>query len=144
MKNRITQGAWVVRGVDLVDDEARQVWFRAGGIRQGQDPYYVHYCRVDFDGTNLVVLTEGDGTHSVEFSPDRRFFAVRWSRVALPPLTELRSSDDGRLVCELERAARCKGKKGTSLILTPGDDRDRLRPCHEPPDRSKPARSIMC
>ena len=29
----------------------RQVWFRAGGIRPGQDPYYIHYCRVNFDGT---------------------------------------------------------------------------------------------
>ena len=40
--------------------------------RPGQDPYYLHYCRVNFDGTGLTVLTEGDGTHTVTFSPDRR------------------------------------------------------------------------
>ena len=68
VKNQITRGEWVVRQVDRVDDKTRQVWFRAGGIRPGQDPYYVHYCRVNFDGTGLVVLTEGDGTHTIEYS----------------------------------------------------------------------------
>jgi len=104
VKNQITNGPWVVRGVERVDDEKRQIWFRAGGIRPGQDPYYIHFCRVNFDGTGLIVLTEGDGTHDATFSPDRRFLLDRWSRVDLPPVTELRSADDGHLICELERA----------------------------------------
>ena len=104
VKNQVTRGEWVLRGVDRVDAEQRQVWFRAGGIRPGQDPYYVHYCRVKFDGTGLVVLTEGDGTHHVESSPDGRFLLDTWSRVDLPPVTELRRSEDGKLVCSLEKA----------------------------------------
>jgi dipeptidyl aminopeptidase/acylaminoacyl peptidase len=104
VKNALTRGEWVVRGVERVDAAARQVWFRAGGIRPGQDPYYVHLCRVNFDGTGLTVLTEADGTHEVEFSPDRRFLIDRWSRVDLAPVTELRAADTGRLRCELERA----------------------------------------
>lgn len=104
VKNQVTQGPWVVREVDLVDEKARQVWFRAGGIRPEQDPYYVHYCRVNFDGSGLVILTEGDGTHSVEFSPRREYFIDTWSRVDLPPVHELRRSSDGRLVCRLEEA----------------------------------------
>ncbi|UCD51409.1 MAG: DPP IV N-terminal domain-containing protein [Phycisphaerales bacterium] len=104
VKNQITKGSWVVRGVESVDDDKRQIWFRAGGIRPEQDPYYVHLCRVNFDGTGLVVLTEGDGTHDVTFSPDRCYLIDRWSRVDLPPVTELRSAEDGHLICELERA----------------------------------------
>ena len=104
LKNQITKGPWVVRGVEWVDRAKRQVWFRAGGIRSGQEPYYVHYCRVNFDGSGLVVLTQGDGTHSVEFSPDRSFFLDTWSRVDLPPVTEVRRSSDGSLLGELERA----------------------------------------
>ena len=65
VKNQITRGDWVVRGVDRVDEKHRQVWFRAGGINPKQDPYYVQYCRVNFDGTGLTVLTEGDGTHKL-------------------------------------------------------------------------------
>jgi dipeptidyl-peptidase 4 len=104
LKNQITKGQWVVRAVDRVDPEQRQMWFRAGGIQAGQDPYYVQYCRINFDGSGLVLLTEGDGTHSVEFSPDRRFYIDTWSRVDLPPVHELRSAADGRRVCELEQA----------------------------------------
>jgi dipeptidyl-peptidase-4 len=104
VKNQITKGRWVVRSVEQVDEAKRQIWFWAGGIRPEEDPYYVHFCRVNFDGSGLVVLTEGDGTHEIEFSPDRRFFLDCWSRVDQPPMTQLRHADDGRLICELEQA----------------------------------------
>ena len=119
VKNQITRGQWVVRGVDQVDTEKRQIWFRAGGIREGQDPYHIHYCRVNFDGSNLTVLTEGDGTHKIQFSPDRHYFIDTWSRVDLAPVHELRRSRDGSLVCQLEKA----------------DDRDLLSTNWRPPER---------
>jgi dipeptidyl aminopeptidase/acylaminoacyl peptidase len=104
VKNQITKGPWAVRGVERVDEEKRQIWFRAGGIHAEQDPYYVHLARINFDGTGQVLFTEGDGTHRWTFSPDERFVIDSWSRVDHPPVTELRRADDGRLVCELERA----------------------------------------
>ncbi|MEY4384998.1 MAG: Prolyl tripeptidyl peptidase precursor [Verrucomicrobiota bacterium] len=112
VKNQITRGDWGVRKVERVDEQNRQVWFTAGGIRAGQDPYFIHYCRVNFDGTGLTVLTEGDGTHAIEFSPDQRFFVDTFSRVDLPPVHELRRSEDGKLICELERA------DGSELLKT--------------------------
>jgi len=104
LKNQITKGPWVVRGVERVDETKRQVLFRAGGIRPGQDPYYIHYCRVNFDGLGLTVLTGGDGTHKIDFSPDDRYLIDTYSRVDMPPVTELRRAADGKLICELERA----------------------------------------
>jgi hypothetical protein len=50
-----------------------------------------------------VVLTEGDGTHSVEYSPDRKFLIDSYSRVDMPAVTELRRAEDGKLVAVLER-----------------------------------------
>ncbi|MBN1442468.1 MAG: DPP IV N-terminal domain-containing protein, partial [Planctomycetes bacterium] len=112
VKNQITRGEWVVRGVDRVDEEKREIWFRAGGIYPDQDPYHIHHCRIRFDGSGLLILTEGDGTHSVEPSPDGRFFIDTYSRVDLPPVVELRRFDDGKLVCGLEKA------DWTALIAT--------------------------
>jgi dipeptidyl aminopeptidase/acylaminoacyl peptidase len=104
VKNQITRGPWVVRGVDRVDDEKRQIWFRASGVYPEQDPYYIHFCRINFDGGGFVPLTQGNGTHEIAYSPDRRFIIDTYSRVDQPPITELRRVEDGKLVCELERA----------------------------------------
>jgi dipeptidyl-peptidase 4 len=104
VKNQITRGEWVVRGVDRVDEDKKQIWFRASGMKSGEDPYYIHYCRVNFDGSGLVIQTEGDGTHQAQFSPDRKFLVDSWSRVDFPPVTELRRAEDGKLVCKLEEA----------------------------------------
>jgi dipeptidyl-peptidase-4 len=104
VKNQITKGPWVVRQVESVNEEKRQIWFQADGVHPEQDPYYIHFCRINFDGSGLVVLTSGDGTHDITFSPDRRFFLDHWSRVDQPPVTELRKAEDGKLILELERA----------------------------------------
>jgi dipeptidyl-peptidase 4 len=126
VKNQITRGDWVVRGVEHVDSERRQVFFRAGGIMPDQDPYHVHYARINFDGSELVVLTKGDGTHSAQFSPDRRFLVDTWSRVDQPPVTELRRVKDGELVCELERsdleALRASGWQTPERFVAKGRD----------------------
>lgn len=101
----ITQGEWVVRSVDFVDVDKRQIWFQASGVYPEQDPYYLHYCRVDFDGQNFIVLTAGNGTHEAEFSPDRQFLVDTYSRVDMAPITELRSAVDGKLITTLQTAA---------------------------------------
>ena len=102
-KNPITRGEWVVRGIDRVDEDARQVWFRASGVVPGQDPYFVHHYRVNLDGTGLVALTAGDGTHTAQLSPTRKYLIDSWSRVDKPPVHELRRAD-GTRVAEVERA----------------------------------------
>jgi dipeptidyl aminopeptidase/acylaminoacyl peptidase len=104
VKNQITQGPWVVQGITHLDREKRQVWFRAGGLIPGQDPYYTHFCRVDLDGSRLQVLTQGDGQHSVQWNPGDACFIDTWSRVDLPPVHELRRAGPGGLVCALETA----------------------------------------
>lgn len=104
VKNPITKGKWVVRRVEHVDKNKRQVLFRASGVVPGEDPYFVHTCRVDFDGGDLVILTQGNGTHSLQWSPDQRCYIDTYSRVDLPPVHELHKAKDGSLICPLEQA----------------------------------------
>jgi dipeptidyl-peptidase 4 len=104
VKNQITHGEWVVNKVLRVDHEKRQIWFVAGGIRPEGEPYYLDLCRVNLDGSGLVILTDGPGTHSIKMSPGGRFFIDTFSRVDLPPVSELRRSEDGKAICRLEDA----------------------------------------
>jgi dipeptidyl aminopeptidase/acylaminoacyl peptidase len=104
IKNQITRGEWVVRSVVKVDEENRQIWFKASGKEPDQDPYLIHHYRVNFDGTGLVALTAGNGNHTVQYSPDSTYLIDTYSRVDLPPVHELRRVADGTRVCELEKA----------------------------------------
>ena len=103
VKNQITRGKWVVRGVEKVDDEKRQIWFRASGMTSAIDPYFVHYYRINFDGSGLTALTSGDADHHVDFSTDMKYYVDTWSRVDLAPVSELHRTEDGKMVAELER-----------------------------------------
>ncbi|MBP8910210.1 MAG: prolyl oligopeptidase family serine peptidase [Phycisphaerae bacterium] len=104
VRNQITQGQWVVRGIDRIDEDTRQIWFNASGRNTDEDPYFLHYYRINFDGTGLVALTEGNGNHSIQYSPDRRYLIDTYSRVDMPPVHELRRVSDGKRICSLEKA----------------------------------------
>jgi len=101
-KNQITKGAWPVRHVIKVDEEKRQLWFSAGGMNAGKDPYFQHYYRINLDGTGLTPLTSADANHTVEFSSDMQFYVDHYSRVDLASVAELHRAD-GSLVSEIER-----------------------------------------
>jgi hypothetical protein len=103
VKNQITKGDWVVRGVEKVDEEKRQIWFQASGMYPGKDPYFIHYYRINFDGAGLTALTDADGDHTVVFSPDRKYYVDMWSRVDLAPISELRRTEDRKPLLELEK-----------------------------------------
>jgi len=104
VKNRITEGEWVVRGVDRLDEEARQIFFSASGDEPGVDPYFLHQYRVNLDGTGLVRLTEGDFNHLAAWSADGAFFADMRSRVDFPTVMELRDGRDGKVLMTVETA----------------------------------------
>ena len=104
IKNQITKGQWVVRGIDLIDEDKRQVWFRASGMNPDEDPYFIHFYRINFDGTGLVALTPGNGHHTVQYSPNRKYLIDTFSRIDSPPVHVLRRVADCEQVCQFEQA----------------------------------------
>ncbi len=122
----LTPGDWVVRGVDRVDDDARQLWFQGSGRNPGEDPYLIHHYRVSYDGTGFVALTGGNGTHSVQYSPNRAYLIDTYSRADLPPVHTLRKAADGSLVCALETtdisALTAAGWKAPEVFSAKGRD----------------------
>lgn len=126
VKNQITKGDWIVRDVDYVDEAKRQIYFEAGGLIPGQDPYFVQYCRINFDGSGLTKLTDADGTHTVAFSPDRKYYVDTWQRVDLPPVAQLRRTDDQKVVMDLDKgdasALLAAGFKFPEVFVAKGRD----------------------
>ncbi|MBS4866235.1 MAG: DPP IV N-terminal domain-containing protein [Parabacteroides merdae] len=103
VKQQVTKGEWVVRQVDHVDEANRVVYFTASGFNKGEDPYNLHYCRINLDGTGFTDMTPGDGNHRVTFSTDRAYFTDVYSRPDLPAISLLRRTADASLVAELQK-----------------------------------------
>jgi dipeptidyl aminopeptidase/acylaminoacyl peptidase len=102
VKQQITNGEWVVRAVDRVDEAKGQIWFEASGMHPGEDPYFIHGYRINFDGTGLTPISEEPGDHRLEFSKDGKFYADLVSTVDTPPVLTLYRTDGNVKVTELE------------------------------------------
>ncbi|HYB94114.1 MAG TPA: DPP IV N-terminal domain-containing protein [Vicinamibacterales bacterium] len=102
VKQQITKGAWPVRHVVRVDEDNRRLWFSAGGIDAGKDPYFQHYFRINFDGSGLTRLTTVDANHTVEFSSDLKYMLDHYSRVDMPPVLELIELSTGAATAGIE------------------------------------------
>lgn len=103
VRQQVTQGEWVVRHVDYVDEANRTVYFTASGFNPGEDPYNLHYCRIRLDGTGFTDMTPENGNHQVTFSADRQYFTDVYSRPDLPPVSVLRCTADTSRNIELQR-----------------------------------------
>jgi dipeptidyl-peptidase-4 len=124
LKNAITRGDWLVLDILALDEARREVYFTAVGREAGRDPYYRHLYRANLDGHGSVqLLTEPNADHHFEATPSptevqlfglgaptplikpgAKIFVDTWSTVDQPPISVLRSTKDGHLVAELERA----------------------------------------
>ncbi len=101
---QVTRGEWLVRDVVKVDEKKGQVIFAAAGMNRGEDPYFVHYFRIDLDGNNMKELTPEQLNHSARFSADQELILDTYSSAACPPVTVLRNGSNGEVLMEIEKA----------------------------------------
>jgi dipeptidyl aminopeptidase/acylaminoacyl peptidase len=126
VKNQITKGEWVVRGVQHVDDAKRQIYFSAGGMYPDQDPYFAYYYRINFDGSGLTRLTPEEGNHQGAYSHDGQFFVDNYSRLDSTPVLVLRRTSDNSALATLEKGDATElvkaGWKAPEVFTAPGRD----------------------
>jgi len=120
LKTQITRGDWLVRGLVHVDEKHRLIFFTAGG-REGGNPYYRYLYRVNFDGSDLKLLSPEHAEHLIAgpdsriasfqpishletISPNGKYAVCNFSTPDQPPQTVIRSTADGRLIATLEKA----------------------------------------
>jgi len=102
--SQVTDGEYVVKTVLHVDEENEIIWFVAGGREQGRNPYYNHLYRVNFNGSELKLLTPENAHHQVSLSPCNQFFVDNYSRVDLPTISVVRKLTDGEVVFKISEA----------------------------------------
>jgi dipeptidyl aminopeptidase/acylaminoacyl peptidase len=103
LKNRITQGHFMVGDIMAVDTTAQTIYFQGFGREDGIHPYYAHYYKVNFDGSGMALLTPDNAHHTFSMSDSRRYFVNNFSRADMPGKSVLRNRD-GRVLLELEEA----------------------------------------
>ena len=111
LENQITKGNWLVRDIIDVDEVRRRIFFAAGG-RDGSNPYDRYLYRVNFDGSNLTLLSPEHADHiltspyndvlSVDgakgyqvVSPSGKYVVYTYSTPQTPPQTVIRAVADG-------------------------------------------------
>ena len=95
LKHAVTTGSGNVTEVLRVDPASRVLWFRGVGREAGRDPYDQAFYRISLDGGAPTLLTPEDADHTVTLSPDGRLFVDAYSTPTTPPVTLVRSADDG-------------------------------------------------
>lgn len=101
LKNKITDGNYVVDEVKKVDEKKRVIYFIAVGL-QKENPYFAQLCKVNFDGEGFKILTPEPGTHAVTFSPSGNYFIDSYSKPDVPGETVLRNLD-GKIILTLAK-----------------------------------------
>lgn len=102
--NQITKGEWYVRGVQHVDEANEVIYFSANGMKKGEDPYLIHYYKINFDGSNLVELTPEEGMHQCWCSSDYKYLVDVYSKVDQAPIAVLRDAKNGKIRMQLDKA----------------------------------------
>ncbi len=98
--NRITKGSWATRsaggGVAWVDQAVTGIDEKDGWVyftALEKSSIERHLYRVHMDGSEMARITKEDGTHSVSFSPEAKYYLDRFSTASMAPTLSLHRSD---------------------------------------------------
>ena len=119
IKKQLTKGEWVVRNVERVDEDKKQILLKVLGIHANMDPYFSHFAMLNLETNKLTPLTKSEGTHRNIQIIEPDYFLTTWSRVNQPPITELRDLKTGNLVMKLHTTDDSKLKAAGWPAPTP-------------------------
>ncbi|HVG41722.1 MAG TPA: DPP IV N-terminal domain-containing protein [Chitinophagaceae bacterium] len=101
LKNQITSGAYHCEDIVSIDEKKRILYFTANGKENNEDPYYLHLYRVNFDGSGLRLLNNGEFEHTSSMSDSKQYFVDNYSRVNTAPRSALFTAE-GKKLMDLE------------------------------------------
>lgn len=103
LKNAITSGDFHCNSIEKIDEKNRVLYFTANGREKGENPYFMHLYRVNFDGTQLQLLDKGNYDHDININDGCSYFIDNYSRVNTVPQSVLYNSR-GKVIRLLDSA----------------------------------------
>lgn len=112
LKNAVTKGNWLVRGIVHWDPHNREVWLTIAGRFEGRDPYQREVVRVNVDTGSMVVVASSEHDYLTFYemqgsdagiSPTANYIVTTRCRVDEPSAAELRDRN-GHLLQTIEEA----------------------------------------
>ena len=103
LKNQITAGAWHAEDMVNIDEKKRVLYFTANGREKNEDPYLLHLYRVNFDGTGLKLLNEGEYDHAANMNDGYSYYVNNASKINSAPKSALYNTE-GKKLLDLETA----------------------------------------
>lgn len=123
---QLTRGSFCVRRVLHVDEEGGIIYFTANGIHPDEDPYHIHYCRVNLDGTGFTDLTPEPANHNARFNEDFSALIDTYSTQDTPPTTKVRVLGSSTTAITLATAdisaLTAAGWVAPEIFVAPGRD----------------------
>ena len=99
LKNAITEGAFHVEDVITVNEKEKKIYFNACGYNKDENPYYMHLYSINFDGSGMKQIDEGDMNVSQFFpAANGEAFIVTSSRVDTAPVNYVYSKNGKKSV----------------------------------------------
>jgi dipeptidyl-peptidase-4 len=118
---QLTDLDWRVTGIERVDEKAGLVYFTGTGPESTDR----HLFKARLDGSDLVQLTSGPGTHNPNISPSGKYIIDTWSNITTPQTITLNDKNGSRVkdieipdAEELNASAEVR----TELVRIPSSD----------------------
>lgn len=95
LKNAVTSGDWLVRGILHFDKDKRECWVQLAGRIAGRNPYYRELARVNVDTGKMTVVVSSDHDYILDSDPNKglsctgNFVVITRSRIDEPSVTQL-------------------------------------------------------
>ncbi|MFT5773163.1 MAG: dipeptidyl-peptidase-4, partial [Algoriphagus sp.] len=90
---QITTGNWEVTEMVGVDEKSKKIYFVSTEVSPLERNFYV----IGLDGKGKKAMTPANGTHSINMSPDHRFFIDYYSTTAKPVTVTLNEASGKQL-----------------------------------------------
>ena len=100
----ISNGHFYIHNIERIDEEKKNIYFKASGVFADRNPYDQYLFSISFDGTDMKLLSPEDKHHQISISPCGNYFVDNYSAVQNPTKTVLRDIETGKVLIEMGNA----------------------------------------